>query len=58
MYSQFGVLSFCYSIPQVTYTPITMHASYPDYVAMFDQLTNDCIICTLYTPARIRFPNY
>nr|CCI55288.1 PH01B001G05.11 [Phyllostachys edulis] len=36
----------------VTFIPITMHASYPDYVTMFDQLTDDRVIWTPYTPDR------
>ena len=47
------MLSFRCSIIQVTFTPITTHASYPDYVAMFDQLTDDHIISTPYTPDRV-----
>lgn len=38
---------------RVTFTPITMHTSYLDYAAMFDQLTDDCIIWTLYTTDRV-----
>lgn len=37
----------------VTFTPITTHASYPDYVAMFDQLTDDRVIWTSYTFDRV-----
>ena len=47
------MLSFRCSIPQVTYTPITSQGSYPEYVAMFDQLTDDRVIWTLYTQERV-----
>ena len=47
------MLIFRCSIPQVTYTPITSQGSYLEYVAMFDQLTDDRVIWRSYTQERV-----
>lgn len=47
------MLSLKCSIAQVTYMLITSQGSYPEYVAMFDQLTNDRVIWTPYTQERV-----
>ena len=47
------MLSFYCSIPQVTFTPITTYVSYPNYIVMFDQLMDDRVIWTPYTPDRV-----
>nr|CCI55409.1 PH01B015M02.10 [Phyllostachys edulis] len=38
---------------EVTFTTITTHTSFSDYVAMFNQLTDDHIIWTPYSPDRV-----
>lgn len=47
------MLSLRCSIAQVTFTPITSQGSYPEYIAMFDQLTDDRVIWTPYTTERL-----
>ena len=47
------MLSLRCSIAQVTFTPITSQGSYPEYVAMFYQLTDDRVIWRPYTDERV-----